>query len=176
VVAQALDQLALMHSGPDRSNSAKVLRIGHVILTGSDIDAHIFGSYLVDGILDVVEDLTIYASAKDKALGMSKWVFGRQRLGQIVSIDLSEDATNYLWQNRKLVIVNATDSPGATTGNGHAYFRKSPWTSSDILTTLTFDLKPEERGLERKGGGPIWTFSANYIDRLRAALLKERSN
>ncbi|MGD8270226.1 MAG: hypothetical protein PVH69_08630 [Desulfobacterales bacterium] len=40
-----------------------------------------------------------------------------------------------------------TDTPGADSGNGHAYFRKSPWTSSDILTTLTFDLKPQERGL-----------------------------
>jgi len=176
VVAQALDQLALMVAGPDCNDSAKDLRIGHVILTGSDIDAHIFGSYLVDGMLDVVEDLTIYASAKDKALGMSRWVFGRDRLGQIVSKNLSEDAVNYLSQNRKLIIVNATDTPGADSGNGHAYFRKSPSTSSDILTTLMFDLKPEERGLEQTGGRPIWTFSTDYIDRLRAALLKARAN
>ena len=84
VVAQALNQLALMHAGPNCNDLEEDLRIGHVILTGSDIDRHIFGSYLVDGILDVVDDLTIYASAKDKALGMSKWVFGRGRLGQTV--------------------------------------------------------------------------------------------
>jgi len=172
VVARALDQLALMHASPDCNDSAKALRIGHVILTGSDIDTHIFGSYLVDGMLDVVDDITIYASAKDKALGMSKWVFGRQRLGQIVSIDLSEDAARYLRQNSKLIIVNATDTPGAGSGNGHAYFRQSPSTSSDILTMLTFDLKPKERGLEQTGGRPIWTFPTNYIDKLREALLK----
>ncbi len=91
---------------------------------------------------------------------MSNWVFGRQRLGQIVSIDLSEDATNFLQQNSKLIIVNATDAPGADTGNGHAYFRKSPTTSSDIMATLIFDFKPEERGLEQTGGRPIWTFSS----------------
>jgi len=68
-----------------------------------------------------------------------------------------------------------SDTPGADSGNGHAYFRKSPWTSSDILATLTFDLKPKERGLEQVGGQPIWTFSANYIDKLRAALIKARS-
>ena len=172
VVAQALDQLALMHAGPERKESAKALRIGHVILTGSDVDAHLFGSYLMDGILDIAEDLTIYASAKDKALGMSNWVFGRQRLGQIVSVDLSEDATNFLKRNSKLIIVNATDAPGAGTGNGHAYFRKSPWTSSDIMATLMFDFKPEERGLEQTGGRPIWNFPADYIDKLRAALVK----
>jgi hypothetical protein len=107
---------------------------------------------------------------------MSRWVFGRDRLGQIVSKNLSEDAVNYLSQNRKLIIVNATDTSGADSGNGHAYFRKSPSTSSDILTTLMFDLKPEERGLEQTGGRPIWTFSTDYIDRLRAALLKARAN
>jgi esterase/lipase superfamily enzyme len=176
VVAQALDQLALMVAGPDCKDSAKALRIGHVILTGSDIDAHIFGSYLVDGMLDVADDITIYASAKDKALGVSSWVFGRDRLGQIVNEPLSEEATRYLYQNNKLVIINATDTPGAASGNGHAYFRQSPWTSSDILATLTFDLKPEERGLEQVGGKPIWTFSADYIDKLRAALIKARSD
>ena len=176
VVAQALDQLALMYAGPNCNNLAKDLRIGHVILTGSDIDLHLFGSYLVDGILDVVEDLTIYASAKDKALGMSKWVFGRERLGQIVSVHLSEAALNYLWQNSKLIIVNATDALGADSGNGHAYFRQSPATSSDILATLMFDLKPRERGLEQTNGRPIWTFPADYIDKLRAALLKAQYN
>ena len=69
-----------------------------------------------------------------------------------------------------------TDAPGADSGNGHAYFRKSPWTSSDILATLTFDLKPEERGLEQAGGRPIWTFSADYIDKLRAVLVKAQSD
>jgi esterase/lipase superfamily enzyme len=170
VVADTLNQLALMHTGPNCKEPAIGLRIGHVILTGSDIDLHLFGSYLMDGMLDVVEDVTVYASAKDKALGMSKWVFGRQRLGQIVTASLSEVATEYLQQNEKLAVINATDTPGATTGNGHAYFRKSPWTSSDILVTLTFGLKPGERGLEQTGNQPIWTFPEDYIQRLREVL------
>jgi esterase/lipase superfamily enzyme len=175
VVAQALDQLALLHAGPDCRLSAKELRIGHVILTGSDIDRHLFGAYLVDGILDVVEDITVYASSRDRALGVSRWVFGRERLGQIVSGELSESADTYLRRNNKLVIVNSTDAPGAQSGSGHAYFRKSPYTSSDILATLMFDLGPEERGLERKVGRPIWIFPQDYIDRLRSALIKARS-
>jgi len=176
VVAQALNQLALIYSDPECKDSAKELRIGHVILTGSDIDRHLFGSYLVDGLLDVVGDATVYVSAKDKALGMSRWVFGRERLGQTVGANLSEAAKSYLSQNSKLIIVNATDAPGADTGNGHAYFRQSPTTSSDILATLMFDLKPAQRGLEQTNGEPIWTFTADYIDRLRAALLEAQSN
>ena len=175
VVTQALYQLALIHTGADRKASAKNLRIGHVILTGSDVDQHLFGSYLVDGMLDITDGITVYASTKDKALGMSKWAFGRQRLGQIVSEPLSAEANNFLRHNENLVIVNATDSPGAGTGNGHAYFRQSPWTSSDILATLTFDLKPAQRGLQQTGGQHIWTFAEDYIDRLRTAVIKVQS-
>jgi hypothetical protein len=66
--------------------------------------------------------------------------------------------------------INATDAPGADTGNGHAYFRKSPYTSSDILAMLMFDLTPVQRGLQQIDGRPIWTFTENYIDRLREAI------
>ena len=39
-----------------------------------------------------------------------------------------------------------------------------------------FDLTPEERGLEPANGPPIWTFSVDYIDKLRKALIKVGSN
>jgi esterase/lipase superfamily enzyme len=175
VVAGALHQLALMQAGASGDESAKGYRVGHVILTGSDVDRHLFGSYLVDGMLDVVDDLTIYASAKDSALGVSNWVFGRQRVGQILTEGLSPQAVNFLHNHEKLVIVNATDATGATTGNGHAYFRQSPWTSSDILASLTFDLRPAERGLVQRGNQGVWSFPEDYIDKLRAALLEPRS-
>ena len=64
----------------------------------------------------------------------------------------------------------------ATTDNGHAYFRKSPWVSSDIVMTLMFDLQPNERGLVQDPEMLIWTFPADYIQRLRNALLKNRQD
>jgi esterase/lipase superfamily enzyme len=176
LVTQALHQLALMAAAPGCREPARDWRIGHVILTGSDVDRHLFGAYLVDGILDVAQDIAVYASAKDSALGMSTWVFGRERLGQLANKDLPEVADRYLRQNGNLIIVNATDAPGAATGNGHAYFRQSPWTSSDILVTLAFDLNPRERGLEMGKDRPFWNFPPDYIDRLRTALSKIRSH
>jgi len=175
VVAQALDQLALIHSGMADADGSEKWRIGQVILTGSDIDQHLFGSYLMDGILDVVDGVTIYASSKDSALGVSKWLFGRDRLGQVVNSKLSKRVKQYLWQNNKLVIIDASDTPGADSGNGHAYFRQSPWTSSDILATLALDLKPGDRGLERLNDSPIWSFSENYVGKLHTAIEREES-
>ncbi len=126
VVAQALDQLALIHSGMADTGGSEKWRIGQVILTGSDVDQHLFASYLVDGILDVVDGVTIYSSSKDSALGVSKWLFGRDRLGQVVTSKLSKRVKEYFLQNNKLVIIDASDTPGADSGNGHAYFRQSP--------------------------------------------------
>lgn len=78
----------------------------------------------------------------------------------------------YAWPSTPKTLAYVTDAESAAAGNGHAYFRKSPWTSSDILMTLMHDLRPDERGLVRSEDIPIWTFPPDYIHRLRAALLE----
>ncbi|MDX2499988.1 MAG: hypothetical protein QNL14_05700, partial [Deltaproteobacteria bacterium] len=47
-----------------------------------------------------------------------------------------------------------------------------PWASSDILITLAYGLSPAERGLVRGENMPVWEFPADYIERLRAAIIK----
>ncbi|MEE8055621.1 MAG: hypothetical protein V3T38_06200, partial [Gammaproteobacteria bacterium] len=69
-------------------------------------------------------------------------------------------------------VIDVASAEGSTHGNGHAYFRKSPWASSDILMTLAYDLPPAECGLVRKTGASVWTFPPDYIEHLRAALMK----
>ena len=48
--------------------------------------------------------------------------------------------------NDDLIVINVSEAEQSASGNGHAYFRKSPWVSSDILTTLRYDLAPADRG------------------------------
>ena len=48
--------------------------------------------------------------------------------------------------NYDLIVINVSEAEQSASGNGHAYFRKSPWVSSDILTTLRYDLAPADRG------------------------------
>ena len=117
--------------------------------------------------------LSIYVSNTDKALGLSRWLFARDRLGQMwAEGTVSPAITEYLWNTRNLNVINVTEAEGSASGNGHAYFRKSPWASSDILATLLYDLSPEQRGLERTQARPIWHFPPDYIERLRSALLE----
>ena len=173
VVITALAQLALQRMDQEKAAVQKELRIGHVILVGSDYDGTIFAGFLEDGLLKVPANLSIYLSKTDKALGFAGWLFDRKRLGQMVKINtITPDVINYLRSTKDLMFIDVTDAEGAATGNGHAYFRKSPWVSSDVLSTLMYDLRPEERGLVPAEGSPVWTFPPDYIDRLKAILLK----
>ena len=147
------------------------LRIGHVILAGSDHDRDIFGSYLDDGLLRVTENLTLYMSREDQALDVSRVLFARDRLGQMVSDeDWDPAVVHYLQENTKLTIIDVTGAESATTGNGHACFRGSPWVSSDILMSLRYDLRPAERGIIVNDKNSIWSFPDDYISRLRGGL------
>ena len=81
---------------------------------------------------------------------------------------------NYHAQNRlkeldKLMLVDVSKAEGSTKGNGHGYFRNSPWVSSDIVTTLRFEVPSEQRQLVRQGSSPIWEFPPDYAERITRA-------
>lgn len=174
LVLRALDQLSLIHAGKNEEAMQKVLPIGSVILTGSDFDRQIFAMFLDDGLLKVAERFSIYMSETDKALGISRWLFKRDRLGDMWQEEnLSPRAVAYLQDHKKLSFINATNAEAADTGNGHAYFRKSPWVSSDVLMTLAYSQNPEERGLVLSPKSPTWVFPPDYGQRLTNILLKK---
>jgi len=166
LVARAFEQMALMNSGATPDDIQARLRIGNLILVGSDIDRGVFGNYLSDGMLDVPSHMTIYMSGTDKALGVSRRLTRRGRLGQMLG-EQTEYVEKYLRKNSaRLSIIDVTGAEGATSGNGHGYFRNSPWASSDLM----YDLRPGERGLIQPEDTAIWTFPSDYIERLRSAI------
>lgn len=173
VVISALQQLKLKNMKENKTNIQDKLRIGNVILVGSDFDKDIFAGYLDDGFLHVAKRLVVYMSEGDKALGFSKLLFGRERLGQIILKDqMNPKVVEFLTDNKEVLnIIDVTKAAHATSGNGHAYFRKSPWVSSDILMTLMYGLSPEDRGLVNANNSPVWVFPEDYIKRLREKLL-----
>jgi esterase/lipase superfamily enzyme len=169
VIVEALKQLRLTHFGEDEETLSRKLRIGHVLLMGSDIDQDMFGAYIDDGFAEVAEQMTIYASEADKALKWSRFTFNQPRLGQLIDIDLAPETVRFLKETDDVVLIDVTDAKNASSGNGHAYFRKSPWASSDVILTLRHDLTPKERGLVNSEEDGIWRFSEDHSE-----ILKER--
>jgi esterase/lipase superfamily enzyme len=174
LVTRAMEQLALIHSGETAEQIFEQLRLKNVILVGSDLDRGVFGAYLSDGLLNVSKHTSIYMSQHDKALGISQFLTRRQRLGQLwggKGGELHPLARQAMINYRdQLSFINVTDAEGADTGNGHSYFRSSPWASSDVLMSLYYDLSPEQRGLLRQDDMPVYTFPADYITRLWQAI------
>jgi len=174
LVLRAMEQLALIHAGDSADEIWKQLRLRNVILVGSDLDRGVFGSYMADGILNVSKHLSIYMSPHDKALGVSQFLTRRERLGQLwggKGGELHPLARQALIDYRgQISFINVSDAEGSDTGNGHGYFRSSPWASSDVLMTMYYGLTPEQRGLVEQDDLPIFTFPPDYISRLWNAI------
>ena len=170
VVTNAITQLRLIHFNYDRAALQRKLKIGNVILMASDFDRDIFRSLLADGFIDIPQRLTIYISKFDKALSFSNWFFSRPRLGETKGLNLRPEAIRYLEENDDLVIIDVSDAENAAADNGHGYFRKSPWASSDVIAILRLNMSPAERGLVRQKGNPIWRFPPGYIESLKENL------
>jgi esterase/lipase superfamily enzyme len=175
VVGRMLADLGILGYGRSDDEIRENLKLGHVILTGSDVDRAILGGYLLDGALRVPASLTIYISETDKALGASRFMLGRDRSGQVASVDeVGSSSRQFFVNTPQLRIIDVTDAEGSQSGNGHAYFRSSPWVSSDILMTLLYDLPPEKRGLVWSDELPVWVFPDDYVARLLDALQASR--
>jgi esterase/lipase superfamily enzyme len=171
LVGETIHSMALMHHDEPAETVREKLRIGRVMLVGSDIEQELFATYLVDGLLRVPEQLTVYVSEKDSALTFSRRLLGRGRLGEALDpSQMQPHVVEFLERTPRVTVINVTQAAGATSGRGHDYFRSSPWVSSDILATLRYDLPPAERGLVRAPGSPVWGFPEDYVERLREAL------
>ncbi|WP_179380911.1 alpha/beta hydrolase [Jannaschia marina] len=170
MVSEAIGVFALEHRNSTRAQIAQELRLGQVMLIGSDADPIRVGGYLIDGIDRVVDDLTIYASGRDCALRISNIVFGeRNRLGQTTRGPLPPYVQRFIGSFDNVHLIDVTDAERSNFANGHGYLRGSPWVSSDILAAVTLGLGPAERGLVRVQGTVVrWSFPEDYAAQLRA--------
>ncbi len=152
VAMTALNELSL-------SSRGKNYRVGQVALIASDYDPQQFASALGDGVLNVVDDLNLYLSRDDFALGLSRRVFSLGRLGQINDMAGTSAGTHQWLRNHpKLHFIDVSNAQDAFSGNGHSYHRHSPEVSSDILRMMTEQVGPQKRGLVRPDGQIAWEF------------------
>ncbi len=177
VVIDALRDLALLNHSLSDEQMATRYRIGQVILAGSDYDRDMFIAAILDRLLDIPDRVTVYRSGTDSALGVSQFVLSRRRLGEIMADEgVSESDVRALKSNQELHFIDVSEAENAGAGNGHNYFRQSPWVSSDVLTTLRYQLEPHQRGLVHAPGSAIWTFPVDYPRQVHQGILENLSD
>ncbi len=170
LVVGALEQLALMNADKNDAEIRRRVKIGNVIIIGADVSRKGFAAAVADGLLRIPERVTVYVSSADRALIWARRIFRHQRLGQMFAKDAPPKLRSFLRSHPNLELVDVTRAAGSTTGNGHRYFSKSPWVSSDLLALLAFDLSSERRGLIRMPDLPVWSFPDDYNERLQKNL------
>lgn len=164
VVVQALYEKAL--AGTKRSDT----KIGEVLLIASDYGSTLLGIAISQGIAQQAEKLTIYVSSEDTALGVSRFLFKSERLGQWQAGEVVDRSIVEFFDNSNLRVIDVTSAEQVSAAHGHSYFRTSPWVSSDVVATLRLGLTPGQRGLVRSTGALPWTFPMNYPDVLNNRL------
>lgn len=168
LVTQTLYQKALQMSDIPAKDAQLKTKLGTVILSNSDMDRGLFGSYLMDGQLNIMNRMELYSSSKDMVLLGSSTLHLAPRMGQTMEEkDVDPSIRKYFSLNTKIKLIDVSDAQQITTNGGHFYFLESPWVSSDVLLSLFTGLEPEKRGLVPHSNLPMWVFPPDYVERSR---------
>ena len=92
VLTSALRELVLECRGAGAALSERY-KIGRVVLAAPDLDGEVFGQrFGSENVGRELEHLTVYGSADDKAIALSRWLWGsRQRLARADVADVPEN-------------------------------------------------------------------------------------
>ncbi|MGH6762353.1 MAG: alpha/beta hydrolase [Phyllobacterium sp.] len=173
------DALALI--GRDaRKPGAPKPRLGEVYHAAPDADFRSFVNNMRN-YADYARRTTVSANLSDSALRLSQLVNRASRAGRPDMRELNDDETRWLLDATRdyrleLLRVRPENIPGLSR-RSHAFWYDDPWVSSDVLITLLYHLRPDERGLADNlatSGAHYWTFMPDYLERLSAVLAKLR--
>ena len=138
VVASALRELHLEITAGGKV-TREVLKLGALVLVAPDMDLDVVIQRATTVRLGrVPERFALYVCSRDRALGMSNWLFsGVVRLGQLRS-DLFTPAE--LEAMRNFETMQIVDARVSELGSyGHGYFMASPAVSSDLVLLVRYE-------------------------------------
>jgi esterase/lipase superfamily enzyme len=177
LLAAALVRLRQRHPDEGRADLQQRYRLGNVIFVASDVDLKTFAREHVPPSLDLAQQVLVYASRRDRALGFSNLIAGASRLGKPDINDLTPQDLERLAADPRLQVVDVTDVRGAHEMGGmrgHGYWYANDWISTDITISLRHPIPPARRCLVNDPRRPrIWQIPDDYVrcvgDRLMEA-------
>ena len=166
VLATALKELHIEYRASGK-NTREELKIGQLVLAAPDIDLDVFlERFGAENLGFVPEQLTVYVSPKDKAIGLSTWLFGSaKRLGQLALGDLGYDLAKAVDAHPVLHVVDVRVSMDFM---GHGYFAENPAVLSDLILVLR-DHRPPGAEYGRPLAKPhdgFWELRKGYPTRI----------
>jgi esterase/lipase superfamily enzyme len=170
LVVEGIATLRDRHPELDQAGLQRELRVGNVLLAAADVDMKTFVADKLTRVTDIPQYVQIMMSRNDKALMWSERLRRVSRLGKPDIKELTREQVLQVAENRKLYLIDVSDVKGSHSEGGgmagHGYWYQNSWISSDVLTTLVWQLPPPQRGLVPIPGKPVWTFPSDYPDRV----------
>lgn len=142
---------AFLRDNPDR-------RLGQLVLTAADIDAgELEARFPV--LKARAEGITLYASANDKALAVSRRVNGRPRAGDLAGVPLGLEGL-------EIVDASVLDADAL----GHSYFGDAPQALADVLGLIRLGQSAPDRCGTAPGAPLPWRLTEDgcRVEPLRA--------
>ncbi len=150
---RAMTEVLLRYAAEESLAPGSAPRFNQIALVAPDVDADVFREDIAPRIRPISERVTLYASANDKALKVSKGVHGHPRAGDLSSgIVVSTGVETIDASNVDTSLLAAIDL-------GHSYFAEQPTVIEDLKQLLA-GRSPTERALAARSGlgGTYWVF------------------
>jgi hypothetical protein len=167
IVVDTLRHIRFLHDNDKPAEIQRQTKIGLVMLGAPDGDMDWFVNACLDGWMQAVMSVNVYASKVDRALKISSGIYEAPRTGAAVS-DLRKEQLEALQTLGNLSVIDVTSTKRHNKRvSGHAYHHMNAWVSSDALLSMKFGISPEQRGLVQAAGGAFYTFPEDYGERVQ---------
>lgn len=178
LLASALAQLRARDPALDHAGLQQRYRLGNIIFAASDVDLKTFAREHVGPALDLGQQVIVYFSRADRALGFSSLLAGASRLGSPDLKDVKElslDEIRVMAENPRFQAIDVTDVRGAHEMGGmkgHGYWYANEVISTDVTLSLRYPIPPERRCLRVKDGTRVWRMPEGYVECVAGRLLE----
>jgi esterase/lipase superfamily enzyme len=165
LLGAALARLRARHPQEGRAELARRYRLGNVMFVASDVDLKTFAREHVPPSLDLAQQLIVYASRNDRALGFSSLIAGASRLGKPDIADLTPEELERLAADPRFQVIDVSEVRGAHEMGGmkgHGYWYANEWIATDVTVSLRYPISPERRCLVNSPGTRVWRFPDDY--------------
>jgi esterase/lipase superfamily enzyme len=170
VVSKAMQELRSRHPELDRKTLRERFRLGAVVFAAADVETGRFLERL-PAVSELSEQVVVTLSDADNALrSAERFMGGTARIGSsgAEAAELTFAEAHHL-KNVELIDVSRSKDVRGFDIDGHHYWYRNPWSSSDLILLLRTLLPPSERGLAPAPRQHLWYLDPGYPERARTA-------
>ena len=170
VTTKALFELRQSFADLSAVELQEKFRIDAVVLAAIDVDVDVFLER-APSISDIANQVVVTVTDNDNALKAARhYMGGEVRAGSAEAEVLEEEfIVSHHLSNVEIIDVSLGQEIRGFDIEGHHYWYRHPWMSSDIVFLMRTNLPPAARGLTPAEIEGVWYLSPDYPEKIRGA-------